>query len=176
MKVTVDDRELKRFSDNIGKILEGDKDAFMEACAKEIAARVLRSVKKRTPVQENFSYETKENGVKKTVNVGGGNLRNGWTASGQNSQGGGVDKGVRVMKLGRTYVVQITNNVLYAMYVEYGHRQNPGQYVPAIGKRLVSSWVPGKYMLTLSIKEVEAITPALLEKRMKTWLATEVFK
>ena len=31
-------------------------------------------------------------------------------------------------------------------------------------------------MLTLSMQEVEAITPALLEKRMKTWLATEVFK
>lgn len=38
----------------------------------------------------------------------------------------------------------IGSPVLYAPYVEIGHHQTPGRYVPAIGKRLVASYVPGK--------------------------------
>lgn len=33
----------------------------------------------------------------------------------------------------------------HAPHVEYGHRQEPGRYVPAIGKRLVKSYVPGQH-------------------------------
>lgn len=38
----------------------------------------------------------------------------------------------------------IATAVTYAPYVENGHHQTPGRYVPAIGKRLVASYVPGK--------------------------------
>lgn len=38
----------------------------------------------------------------------------------------------------------IGTSVEYAPYVEIGHHQEPGRYVPAIGKRLVASYVPGK--------------------------------
>lgn len=38
----------------------------------------------------------------------------------------------------------IATAVTYAPYVEIGHHQEPGRYVPAIGKRLVASYVPGK--------------------------------
>ena len=41
----------------------------------------------------------------------------------------------------------VGTNVEYAPYVELGHRQQPGRYVPKIGKRLVRSWVPGKPFL-----------------------------
>ena len=34
--------------------------------------------------------------------------------------------------------------VKYSVYVELGHHQEPGRYVPQIGKRLVRSFVPGK--------------------------------
>ena len=43
--------------------------------------------------------------------------------------------------------VTVYNNVEYAAHVEYGHRQQPGRYVPAIGKRLKKDFVPGKKML-----------------------------
>ncbi len=47
----------------------------------------------------------------------------------------------------------IGTNVEYAPYVELGHSQQPGRYVPAIGKRLVADHVDGKYMLTRAIEE-----------------------
>ena len=43
--------------------------------------------------------------------------------------------------------VGVPADVYYAPYVELGHHQKPGRYVPAIGKRLVRSWVPGKPFL-----------------------------
>lgn len=70
-----------------------------------------------------------------------------------------------VVRHGDYLEVEIYNPVEYAEFVEYGHRQEPGRYVPALGKRLKQSYVPGQYMLTLSIKEVEALAPALIGKR-----------
>ena len=42
------------------------------------------------------------------------------------------------------YVVRTGTNKKYARPVEHGHVQTPGRYVPAIGKRLVKDFVPGK--------------------------------
>ena len=38
-------------------------------------------------------------------------------------------------------VVKVGTNVKYAPYVEFGHKQTPGRFVPAIGKRLVAKFV-----------------------------------
>ncbi len=46
----------------------------------------------------------------------------------------------------------IGTSVKYAPYVELGHHQEPGRYVPAIGKRLVRSFVPGKPYLRPAVE------------------------
>ena len=55
----------------------------------------------------------------------------------------------------------VGTNVEYAPYVELGHRQQPGRYVPKIGKRLVRSWVHGKPFLRPALEnhreEIEKI-------------------
>ena len=79
--------------------LETQRDTLMEACAKELAARLLAKVKKRTPVGV---YP--ENTGKK-----GGTLRRGWTI-GESENINGV------------YKIEITNLVEYSSYVEFGHR------------------------------------------------------
>lgn len=48
--------------------------------------------------------------------------------------------------------VTIGTNVEYAPYVELGHRQQPGRYVPAIGKRLVNDHVDGKPFLAPALE------------------------
>lgn len=47
----------------------------------------------------------------------------------------------------------IGTNVSYAPYVELGHHQTPGRYVPAIGKRLVADYVAGKPYLRPALEE-----------------------
>ena len=48
-------------------------------------------------------------------------------------------------KNGSEFIVAVSNNLEYAEHYEYGHRQTPGRFVPAIGKRLVAKHVRGRY-------------------------------
>ena len=53
----------------------------------------------------------------------------------------------------RDKAVYIGTNVEYAPYVEYGHKQEVGRYVPAIGKRLVKPHVPAKPFLKPAVAD-----------------------
>lgn len=92
--------------------------------------------------------------VKKRTPVDKGTLREGWTTSSIRKENG-------------SYVIEVINATEYSSYVEYGHRQTPGRYVPAIGTKLQKAWVPGKFMLTISEKEIEQLAPKYLEKKLE---------
>lgn len=152
--VKVDIKGLEKFRDKLEQI---DVQEFCEAAAKELASRLLRKVIERTPVGD---YGKVIDSDAKT----GGTLRRGWTTQSRN---------IRVEKRGSNYVVELINPTEYASYVEYGHRQEPGRYVPAIGKRLKKGWVEGQFMLTISENEIREQAPGILEKKLNKWL-TEV--
>ena len=145
--VKIDMKQLTEFRDKVQKVADGaEKQAFMESCAKELAARLLAKVIKRTPVGDySDSYEVEDDGDRKFLVMSdkqGGTLRRGWTIG-------------KIRKEGNNYVIDVTNDVEYASYVEFGHRQTPGRYVPALGKRLKKGWVDGQFMLTISEKEIK---------------------
>lgn len=71
---------------------------------------------------------------------------------------------------GDTAEITIYNNTEYAEAVEYGHRQEVGRYIPALGKRLKQPFVAGQYMLTLSVQEMEELTPRLIRQREEEFL------
>lgn len=158
----VDFKQLQEFTNKVEQALGEDQmDLFMEACAKELAARLLTKVIKRTPVGE---YPDRV----------GGTLRRGWTAEKQQSVTSYVND-LKVTQNGENFTIEIVNPVEYASYVEFGHRQEPGRFVPAIGKRLKKSWVEGKFMLTISSQEIQDAAPAILERKLKRKLG-EAFK
>ena len=136
-KIKVQFDELKEFKKIIEEI-EKEKEQLMIDTIKELAARLLRKVIKRTPSDT-------------------GNLRRNWTVS-------------DVRKNGENYEIEVSNSAEYASYVEFGHRQTPGRFVPAIGKRLKKSWVKGKFMLTISENELQKQAPAVIEKKITEWL------
>ena len=43
-------REIRRLQERLNRVDEAEINAFLEACAKELAARLLAKVIKRTPV------------------------------------------------------------------------------------------------------------------------------
>ncbi len=153
-----DYRQVKQFRDNLEQ-LDREKDEFLQSCTKELAARLLALVIRRTPKDT-------------------GTLKRGWTTqrAGSGAEGLKSNSGrqfaetVKVHHFGDTYVVEIINPVEYASYVEYGHRQQPGRYVPALGVRLKKGWVKGKWMMTVSEKEIQAAAPQILEKKLEKWL------
>ena len=140
---------------------------FFEECSKELAARLLSLVIPRTPVGE---YSGLEEPYNKKV---GGTLRRGWTG-GKETTAYDYAYTLPVKKVGHAYQIEIINPVDYAMYVEFGHRQSPGRYVPALGKQLKASWVEGQFMLTISEDELRQATPKILEKKLNEFLK-EVF-
>lgn len=149
----VDIRELKKLQAKLHALesQSGKREKFCEDCAKELAARLLSLVIKRTPVGK---YPKGSGQV-------GGTLRRGWTAGEKTGAKAFVD-GCKVYKNGNIYTIVVKNAVEYAPYVEYGHRTRGG------------GWVAGQFFLTLSEKDLEAMAPGVLEKKLNAFLQ-EVF-
>lgn len=139
-------RELKDFEQKLKSMK--DPDAFVESCAKELAARLLAKVIKRTPVGDY----PKSSGKK------GGTLRRGWTGEKRASASAYVDS-LTVHHFGDTYVIEIVNPVEYASYVEYGHRTANHK-----------GWVSGVFMMTISEQELQEIAPKVLERKVKKYM------
>lgn len=95
----VDYKQFLKLQKRLEELEKIDRDQFCRNVAKELAARLLAKVIKRTPVGQ---YPP-ESGIM------GGTLRRGWTAE-------------QITKTGNTYQIEIINPVHYASYVEYGHR------------------------------------------------------
>lgn len=161
---------LKELQQNLQKLQ--DPDAFVEACVKELAARLLAMVVERTPVGD-YSHEVevvakrdsknhkKGDVYKKKVNPSGkmgGTLRRGWT-NGKQATPQGYAQEMTVNHFGNTYVIEIVNPVEYASYVEYGHRTASHK-----------GWVKGQFMMTISEQELQSIAPQILERRIKQYL------
>lgn len=58
----------------------------------------------------------------------------------------------------------------YAAYVENGHRQKVGRYVPILGKRLKANFVEGHHMMKLSAELVEQEGYAYVQQRFYEFL------
>ena len=175
-----DYQALKDLEQRLDKLERVDFDRFCRETANEIASRLLNKAKKRTPVGvvPKDLYDNKKTTVTVTGASGkkrkfasresaiyqqywagytGGTLRDAWTI-------------LPVEKQVNNSVVTIVNNTEYASYVEFGHRQRPGRYVPALGKSLKANWVKGRFMLTISEQELERQLPGLLEQKLYTLL------
>lgn len=151
---------MKKVQKQLNKLQQSEVEAFADSCAKELAARLLAKVIKRTPVGDY----PKGSGKK------GGTLRRGWTSKTHEEAAGGTGKGsiaagkayadsLKVNHFGNFLVVEIVNPVEYASYVEFGHRTANHE-----------GWVQGRFMLTISEGEIQDIAPQVLEAKIKKFL------
>ncbi|MEK8198343.1 HK97 gp10 family phage protein [Lysinibacillus sp. FSL M8-0134] len=144
--MSVNFQQLKAFERKLAKLARGDFEKFCEAAAKELAARLLGKVIRRTPVAK----------------VDGGTLRRGWTAkthaeaeSGSGKNAKEYAESLSVQKQGNVYELSVINPVEYAQYVEFGHRT-----------RNHEGWIAGRFMMTISADEVDQQAPAILERKL----------
>lgn len=176
---------LAEFHDRLTQMAEGpETEAFFCRCADGLAGEVLRRARKYTPVgrgtfevmentssltgRKQESYYTWKHGdiVKSTAKKNplklrrirsGGDLRRNWFV-------------IPARRSDNRYEAAVHNNTYYAYYVEYGHRQHVGQFVPVLGKRLKRPWVPGRFMLRKSHEEVQGIARSYLERQLHLFL------
>lgn len=188
---------LREFAQRLGEAADSpETEAFFLQAADGLAGEVLRRARKYTPVgqgafevmndeenaAENYSaaltgrkrnsYYTwkrgslvkssaKQNALKLRRIRSGGELRRNWAV-------------IPARRSGNRYESSVTNNTRYAYYVEYGHRQHVGQFVPVLGKRLKKPWVPGRFMLRRSHEEVQALAESYLSRRLHAFLSRQV--
>lgn len=134
--------QLIKFSNDLKRLNDVQREQYLESCVKEVAARLLAKVIKRTPV-----------GIYTDGRVGG-TLRRGWTGEKHQSANKYIDT-LKIRKSGNSYIIDIVNPVEYASYVEYGHRT-----------RNHTGWIKGYFMLTISEQEINEMLPQILEKRL----------
>lgn len=149
--------------------MQDDSDALLQRMTQRLAQIFLREVKRRTPVgvkptPEKKAVQKRGTGKKRKKFLAdywkgyqGGALRRSWAIH-------------AVRKAGGVWVATIINPMEYASYVEYGHRQQPGRYVPAIGRRLKNSWTPGRFMMTLSAEFIETDGAAYIQREFERYL------
>lgn len=137
-------QDFDRIKNNLEKLNQEQVDLFIDACAKELAARLLAKVIKRTPVGDYPNSSGKK----------GGTLRRGWTG-GKNSSAVAYADSLTIHHFGDAYVIEIINPVEYASYVEFGHRTANHK-----------GWVNGRFMLTISEQEIQQAAPAIIEKKL----------
>ena len=173
--------DIKKLQKKLNKIQSDDVQAFIEECAKELVARLLAKVIKRTPVGD-YSKEVKvvakkdsknhkkgETYTKKVNTSGkvGGTLRRGWTSKsheeassgGNNANAKAYADSLTINHSGNMLMIEVVNPVHYASYVEFGHRT-----------RNHKGWVQGRFMLTISEQEIQNIAPNVLENKVKKFL------
>jgi hypothetical protein len=75
-----------------------------------------------------------------------GELRRGWTIG-------------QVTMTSAGAVIEVHNPVYYSPYVEYGHRTANGQ-----------GWVEGRFMMTISLQELERELPAIMDRKIKQFV------
>jgi len=176
----VDTSELSKLLANI----EGMKEAtpeFLRQCTNELGQRLLRKVIRRTPVGKKPTFKGE-----KTAKAEGKSLMREHTLTaddliypvfvleGQDPGEGGPLRGSwRVTSAegtGYNYTITVENPLDYASYVEHGHRQTPGRFIPALGKTAVVSWVKGRHMLSDSVNELEDSKYKIVESKLDAFL------
>lgn len=156
----VDFKELKQLAKRLDKI---DLDKWCQHEASRIANKLMELAKKDTPVGEVPSYATEEAKLEYWKGYKGGTLKENWY----------VDL-VPTKEKGE-WRVDVYNPLGYASYVEYGHSQRVGRYVPQIGLTLKKSWVFGSFMLTKNTLKLARSEPKLLEKKIQKELEKVVY-
>ncbi|MCX4317500.1 MAG: HK97 gp10 family phage protein [Lachnospiraceae bacterium] len=175
---------MKQLKKQMEKLQEQDAYAFIEACAKELAARLLAELIRNTPVgdyskeievtaKRDSKHHKKGDTYTKRVNPSGkmgGTLRRGWTSRTQEEAESGKGRpsvqdakeyanALEIRHEGNQLVIDLINPVEYGIYVNFGHRT-----------RGHKGWVPGQFFVEKSEAQVQKNAPKVLEARLKKFL------
>ena len=185
--------QLKQFQKELEQIQQKELDVFLTSCTKELAARLLAQVIKRTPVgdysgdayisksgkKKHRKYRTvrfnatgkdgegKSVSFRAKVHKKGGTLRRGWTSK-THEEAAGKTGNADVSEYLDKLKIQRSGGDYRITII------NPVEYASYVefGHRTRNhkGWVPGQFMLTISEKNIREAAPGILEKKLKKWL------
>lgn len=152
----VDLQELKNLAKRFEKLDERQINEFNEELVKEKVKYFLGNVTRLTPVGQYNDGRV------------GGILRRGWTTASEreaqlsstfnatrNNINDYVDNKIKVTKTGKTYSIEVKNNVSYASYVNYGHRTRGG-----------GGYVNGQFFLEKALATTGTNSRKILDRKL----------
>lgn len=138
------------------KDVKGIDDKLREVAKKttnKLASRLHARVVRNTPVG-HYEVKTYPDGRVYNRAKKGGELRQAWTVGG-------------LQKTNNSYRRKVYNPLHYAEYVENGHKQQVGRFVPQIGKKLVKPYVEGQFMLRKAHSKTSIEANKIVEELLK---------
>lgn len=130
-------------------------DEFLRSFLLQMAYRVIARVKPRTPVDTGFLREAWFVGDEAKVIKSGDDGKFTSDYSSAFASKASLDS---VKVIGNSLQIVIGNIAEYASFIEYGHAYSNGR------------WYQGKFMLTISIDEIQAQIPKRFEAEFKKFL------
>lgn len=129
-------------------------EAFLkvkEDAVKELASVYLRNAKENTPV---LGIQTKKLANGTVISTDSEHMRRSWHA-------GDLESTKKETK------IKVYNGASYAAFVNDGHRQIKGRFVPILGKCLVKGWVEGLYITDKAENAVKRKASAILIRNLE---------
>lgn len=188
-RVKLDIGGLRKFQEKLRKVSETTKEAMICESLHLMAAEYLREAKSKTANRGGKEFEVSEKAYSR---INAYEVTDKGYAVAKNRNRGGRTKQLKRIaksKKGNTYrvltpsehmqrswmaldirkkglkqIIPIVNTASYASFVNDGHRQQKGRFVPAIGKRLTKSFVPGKHITDAAEKKVRSKTGKILQR------------
>lgn len=153
----VDFSELKGFLNNlVDSATPTYIDEMHRKAVNKIAAVYIGEAKRNTPVKGVQRKEIVINVEKKVITSDSEHMRRSWRAS-------------PAKKKGHDYIAKVMNTASYASFVNDGHRQQPGRFVPILGKKLVNGWVNGLHIAEKAESKTKRIAKSVLNNVIKEY-------
>lgn len=154
----VENSELKRLQEKLNRIAETKADKIMRGGVDELSKYAFGVLVKHTPVRQTDRLTDSRGNNWEALGEPKGTLKQSWK----------IDSEIKRDSTG--YTREIRNEAkgykgkMYASFVEEGHAQTPGRFVPAIGKKLKASEVKAVHFVKDSETEIEREQDKLLAK------------
>lgn len=161
--VSVDLAGFDELVEQVGRLADPVRRGLaMEQALNSLTSVFLREAKMLTPVLGAQSYTVHEMSKagemrEVTKQTDSEHMRRCWDAK-------------VISKTSPTYRAIVFNTASYASFVNDGHRQNVGQFVPVLGKRLKAPFVEGLHMNEKAAKITKDNARLMIEQAMTKYL------
>lgn len=166
MGVEFDMEDFAEFNRSLVKLSQsGSLQNFNKQVVKEMASVYVREAKLNTPVGKR-SVKFMQNGQVQTKYFDSEHTRQSWSVG-------------RYRLDDRTGRIRVFNTSSYASFLNDGHRQEVGRFLPWIGQskggvmqggRLKKPWVDGAYMHEKAEKALSKNAKRIMEITLKEWI------
>lgn len=166
MGVEFDLKEFAAFNSSLVKLSQsGNLQKFNKQVLKELSGVYVREAKLNTPVGKR-SVKLMQNGKVETKYFDSEHTRQSWSVG-------------RYRLDDRTGRIRVFNTSSYASFLNDGHRQEVGRFLPWLGQskggvmqggKLKKPWVDGAYMHEKAEKVVSKNAKRIMEITLKKWI------